>query len=157
MNDRQRTEAILFPVFLLNILACGVNDQSTPEFNACRAQLHQAIEEALRGCDDKRKSSLLRRAARVHNEITEPYRKEKIRVEKMALMALYCLKAVLDADYLVLVEGSDLAAAIDAVVNGLEHAFKEEKLDASAQKQAAKMLSHLQQLGYFYGVRREAA
>lgn len=157
MNDRQRTEAILFPVFLLNILACGVNDQQSDEFLACRAQLHQAIEEALHGCDDKRKSSLLRRAARVHNDITASYRAEGVRVEKMALMALYCLQAVLDADYLVLVEGSDLAAAIDAVVNGLEHAFAEERLDASAKKQAGRMLLHLQELGYFHGVRREAA
>lgn len=157
MNDRQRAEAIFFPIFFQQVLRCGVNDKGSDEYRACFLQLQQAIDLVLKGCDERRYGNLMRRAIRVHNEVTEPYRREKVRVEKMGLMALYCLQMVLDADYLVLVEGSDLSEAINAIVRGLSDAFKEEKLDASAQKQAAKLLNHLQQLGYFYGVRREAA
>lgn len=157
MNDRQRAEAIFFPIFFQQVLRCGVNDKGSEDYRACMLQLQQAIDAALKGCDERRYANLMRRAIRAHNEVTEVYRRENVRVEKMGLMALYCLQAVLDADYLVLEEGSDLAEAINAIVRGLADAFSEEKLDASAQKQAAKMLGHLQQLGYFYGVRREAA
>lgn len=157
MNDRQRVEAIFFPVFFQQVLRCGVNDKGSDDYRACMLQLQQAIDAALVGCDEKRVGNLMRRVIRVHNDVTEPYRRENVRVEKMGLMALYCLQMVLDADYLVLEEGSDLAEAINAIMRGLADAFKEEKLDASAQKQAGRMLSHLQQLGYFDGVRREAA
>ena len=157
MNDRQRVEAIIFPIFFQQILRCGVNDKGSEEYRACFLQLQQAIDAALEGCDERRKGNLKRRAIRAHNEITEQYRREHIRVEKMGLMALYALQAVLDADYLVLEEGSDLSEAINAIVRGLSDAFAEEKLDASAQKQASKLLGHLRQLGYFCGARREAA
>jgi len=111
----------------------------------------------LQGCDERRYANLMRRAIRLHNQVTAGYRKERVRVEKMGLIALYSLQMVLDADYLVLEEGSDLSEAINAIMRGLTDAFSEEKLDASAQKQAAKLLSHLQELGYFYGIKREAA
>lgn len=157
MNDRQRVEAILFPVFFQNVLKCGVNDKGSDDYKACMLQLQQAIDIALTGCDERRRDSLMRRTIRLHNEITESHRRDYVRVEKMGLIALYTLQMVLDADYLVLVEGSDLSEAINAIVRGLADAFSEERLDASAQKQAGRMLSHLQQLGYFDGVKREAA
>lgn len=157
MNDRQRTEAIFFPIFFQQVLRCGVNDQTTEEFRACFLQLQQAIDMVLQGCDERRYANLMRRAIRLHNQVTAGYRKERVRVEKMGLIALYSLQMVLDADYLVLEEGSDLSEAINAIMRGLTDAFSEEKLDASAQKQAAKLLSHLQELGYFYGIKREAA
>ena len=157
MNDRQRVEAMLFPVFLQQVLRCGVNDQGSDDFRSCMLHLQQAITAALEGCDQKKRDHLMRRVCRVHNDVTARYRADHIRVDKMGLMTLYCLQAVLDADYLLLEEGSNLSEAINAIVRGLEDAFAEERLDASAQKQAAKMLGHLQELGYFYGVRREAA
>lgn len=157
MNDRQRVEAIFFPIFFQQVLRCGVNDKGSDDYRSCFLQLQQAIDIVLRGCDEKRYANLMRRAIRAHNEVTEVYRKSNIRVEKMGLIALYALQMVLDADYLVLEEGSDLAEAINAIMRGLADAFKEEKLDASAQKQAGRMLTHLQELGYFDGVRRAAA
>ena len=152
MNDRQRTEAIIFPVFFQNVLRYGVNDKSTEDYMKAMLKLQQAIDLVLKGCDQRRRDNLMRRACRIHNEVTESYRREHVRVEKMGLMALYALQRVLDEDYLVLEAGSDLAQAIEAIVEGLQDAFDEAKLDASARKQSLKLLGHMQFLGYFVGV-----
>lgn len=90
----------------------------------------------------------MRRAIRLHNDITTPFR-GKVGADKVGLVALYTLQRVLDADYLILEEGSGLSEALSAIVRGLEHAFAEPALDASAQKQAAKMLHNLQSRGYY--------
>lgn len=148
MNDRQRVEAILFPVFFQTILTCGVNDKTTEDFRTCFSYFQDAINEGLRGCDEKRRMQLLRRAARLHNDITYDYRKNDVGVDKIGLCALYALQIILDADYLVLTEGSTLSIAIQAVVSGLEHAMERAKLDASARKHGRKLVEHMQRLGY---------
>lgn len=74
MNDRQRVEAALFPVWLLNILKCGVNDKDTDDYRRCQSILASAVDEAFKGCDEWRRAQLLRRVARVHNQITEDFR-----------------------------------------------------------------------------------
>ncbi|MCC3246729.1 hypothetical protein LG047_15620 [Methylocystis sp. WRRC1] len=159
MNDRQRTEALFFPTMLLNIIDCGVTDQEAEDFKRCRAYLIEANEETLRGCDDKRRRQLMRRVVRLHDALTEEYREHEARVDKVGLMVVYVLQAVLAADYLVLEEGSRLSVAIGAIIEGLGDAFSESRLDASARKHAAKMLAQLQREGYFAGVifEREAA
>lgn len=148
MNDRQRVEAILFPVFFQQILRCGASDQKSDEFRTCFLQLQQAIDLTLKGCDERKTGNLMRRAIRLHNEITTPYR-GKVGAEKVGLVALYTLQNILAEDYLELEEGSDLAEAIAAIIRGLDHAFAKPTLDASAQKQAAKMLRELQTRGYY--------
>lgn len=152
MNDRQRTEALLFPVWLLNILHCGVNDKSTDDYKRCTEILGAATEEALKGCDERKRAALLRRVARVHNAITEDYRRNDVHVDKIGLIALYTLQAILEADYLVLEEGSPLSTAINAIIEALADAFTEQRLDASARKHAGKLLCQLQDEGYFWGV-----
>lgn len=152
LTDRQRVEILLFPLFFANILECGVKDKDE-EYDRCQLYLDEAILEALKGCDDKRVASLKRRAARAHNAITADYIKNKAHVDKIGLVAIYTLQAILDADYLVLDEGSKLSAAIEAIIAALSHAFAEARLDASARKHAGKMLSQLQAMDYFPGVR----
>ena len=152
MNDRQRIEALLFPVWLLNIIHCGVNDKSTDDYKRCVEILGTATEEALKGCDDRKRAALLRRVARVHNAGTDDYRRNNVHVDKIGLIALYTLQAILEADYLVLEEGTPLAAAITAIIDSLSDAFAEPRLDASARKHASKLLGQLQDEGYFWGI-----
>lgn len=151
MNDRQRVEALIFPTFFLQVIRCGVREKDA-DYERCKGYLAEALEEALRGCDDKRRAQILRRTARLHDALTEEYRRAGQQVDKIGLTVLYTLQAVLDADYLVLEEGSRLAAAIDAIVQALGEALDEPKLVASARKQAARMLAHMQRLGVFEGV-----
>jgi hypothetical protein len=151
LTDRKRIEILLWPLFFGNIIECGVNDKDE-EYHRCQSYLDKACSEALKGCDDKRKASLRRRAARVHNWITEDYRKNNVAVDKIGLVAFYTMNAILKNGYLELEEGTELAVALDAIVVALNHAFAEERLDASARKHAAKMLNLLQSMDYFPGV-----
>lgn len=151
-TDLRRTELLLFPVWLLNIIRCGVNDKDTDDYRRCQEILVTSINEALKGCDERKAGALLRRAARVHNKITEQYRRNDVHVDKIGLICLYALQAVLESDHLVLEEGSPLSAAINAIVDALADAFAEPKLDASARKQAVKLITMLQREGYFDGV-----
>lgn len=160
LTDLRRVEIALFPAWLVNILDCGVSPERRDEdFEKCRGILVAARDEALRGCDDRKQNQILRRVSRVHNALTAEYRRSQARVDKVALICLYALQAVLDADYLELVDGSPLSDAIGAVIEGLDGAFAEARLDASARKQAVKLLAQLQREGYFSGVQihREVA
>lgn len=160
MNDRQRVEAALFPSWFINILSCGVSpDERDDDYYRCQRILATAVSEALRGCDEQKSNQILRRVSRVHNAVTDDYRRNDVSVIKIGLIALYALEAVLSADYLELTEGSPLALAIDAIIEALSASFAEPRLDASARKHAGKVLSHLKSLGYFESVtlQREAA
>ena len=160
LTDRRRTEILLFPVWLLNVVECGVSpDKRDDDFYRCKRILAEAVAEALRGCCDTKANSLLRRVYRLHNALTEDYRRNGAHVDKIGLIALYTLQAVLEDGYLELVEGTPLSAAIHAIIEALSDAFAEARLDASAKKHAAKVIAHLQRDGYFSGVhiQREAA
>ena len=73
------------------------------------------------------------------------------------MIGYYMLQSVLACGYLELEEGSKIAVAINSILEEID--FSEQKIDASARKQAAKMLTHLQADGFFGGVvfEREAA
>lgn len=160
LTDRKRTEAALFPVWLVNILNSGVNeDKRDEDYHRCQDILAGAVDEAFRGLEDRKRAALLRRVARVHNAITEDYRRNKVSVDKIGLICLYALQAILESGYLELDEGSPLSSALTAIIGALSDAFAEARLDASARKHAGKLLVHLQREGYFDGVsiRREAA
>lgn len=159
MNDRQRVEALIFTTIFLNVLDCGVDDPNSDEARKCRAYLVEAREEVLRGMDERRRAAILRRTTRLHDAVMDPHRKEGMRVDKAGMIAYYALQAVLESGYLELCEGTKLAVALNAIVEGLADGFAEDRLDSSAQKQAMKMLRHMQMDGYFDGVefRKESA
>lgn len=156
LTDRQRIELLLFPQMLLAMLIAGVEDakKGADQYLGAQTQLVEACRDALHGCDDRKRAKLLRRVDRVHLEVIDPYLKDGVLMAKIGLMALYALQAVLDCDYLVLTEGSALSKALDHLLPALEHEMGG-KLEASARKQAGKMICHLQTLGYFESVPTE--
>ncbi len=155
MNDRQRVEALLLPQMLLAVLLAGVNDPNAPEAVEAANLLNAAQGEPLRGLVPERAEKLVRRVCRLHLEITAPYRTDGARMDKLGAAVLYMLQRILDADYLVLYEGSNMQRALDLMVPALAHVFDVERLDASAQKAGRRMLEHAQRLGYFEGVPTE--
>lgn len=157
MNDRQRVEALFFPLVFKSVLESGA--ERDEGFEACRRNLDAAIIEIIGKLDDRRKVQIMRRTVRVLDAAMQVNREGGLRLDKGALQAFYVLRAVLDSGYLELEAGSGLAVAIMAIVDAFEDAFAEARLDASARKQAAKMLAFLQREGFFVGVemRREAA
>jgi hypothetical protein len=150
MNDRQRVEALFFPLVMKSILeSAGQRDAG---YDACIRALDAAAATILRREDQKRRASLMRRVMRLHDTATDPNRKDGVSVLKIGMTIYYVLQAVLGSGYLELEEGSDLARAISAIIENFDDAFGEKKLDASAHKQARKMLATLHREGYFQGV-----
>ena len=153
MTDRQRVEALLLPQMMLGVFIAGVSDPEAPDAIACKADLVAASEDALHGVDDKTRSKLLRRMFRVHEAVTQPYRIEDARVDKMGLIVYYLLSAVIDSGYMVMADGSHMSKAMDVMLPALEPAANITKLDLSAQKAYRKLLYALQLDGYFQDVK----
>jgi hypothetical protein len=157
MTDRQRIEQLFFPLVFKSILeSAGQRDAG---YDACIRALDAAAATILRREDQKRRAALMRRVMRLHDTATEPDRKGGVSILKIGMTIYYVLQAVLRSGYLELEEGSDLARAISAIIENFDDAFGEKKLDASAQKQARRMMEVLNREGYFHGVefQREAA
>jgi hypothetical protein len=157
MNDRQRVEALFFPMLFKSILESG--GKRDEGFQQCVTAIDAASAEILRPLDLKRRASIMRRTYRTHDGAMQPDREGGVTVEKTTLVGYHLLQAVLASGFLELEEGAPLAAAISAIVNAFADSFNEHRLDASARKQAAKMLRQLQDGGFFEGVemQREAA
>lgn len=152
LTDRQRVEIMLPAQVLLGVLIAGVDDPNHPDAIATRDALIRASNEVVADLPERHVNKIIARMFRVHNLVTEPYRQEGARVDKMGLIAFYWLKALTDCEYLVLHEGSNMQKALDRMLPALEQAANIAKLDASAQKQSKKFLQHLQSLGYYSSV-----
>lgn len=150
MNDRQRIEALFFPLLFKSLLESAAKRDDG--FYACKSALDAAMIDILKREDDRRKAQLMRRAIRAVDGFAKPERKGGVRADKIALQAYHLLQAVLVNGYLELDDGSMLAIAITAVLDAFADAFNEAKLDASARKHAAKALAELQSAGLFAGV-----
>lgn len=157
LTDSRRVELLIFPTVFLNVLECGVADKEAEDYKRCGQCLVDANREILAGLDQRRYDAIQRRVIRLHDALTAPYRVNGARVDKTAMTFLYALQSVLDADYLVLHEGSQLARAINAIIEAIQDAFGEPRLEASARKQAAKVIEHMQRLGLFNGIKMEKA
>jgi hypothetical protein len=157
MTDRQRVEAIFFLLLFKSVVESSRVDEAASEGNKkCVSYLDEGLWDVVKraGADQKQRT-LYRRAERLHNAVMRPHREGGIRLDKAAAVGFYLLQAVLREGYLELEEGGKTAVAIQAVVDEVGYVFSEEKLDASARKQARQMLSHLQDEGYYEGVSME--
>lgn len=152
MNDRQRTEAVFFPLWMMNVMHTGAANREEEDFKVVWGYLNNAVAEVLRGCDAKKTAYIIRRATRLHDRVMADFIKGSTRSDKVGLIMAYVLQAALECDYLVLDEGSELAEAANAILFGLREAKAKQKVDASARKQAARTLQALKDEGYFLGV-----
>lgn len=152
LTDRQRTEAIFFPLTMMNIMECGAQNKEEEDFKVVRQYLLDACDEVLRGCDDRKSIYIIRRATRMHDRAMRDMIKGDTRTDKAGLVVMLILQAALESDYLVLHEGSQLSIAVNAILAGLQEAMSQERLLASARKQAVKVLRSIQDEGYFGGV-----
>ncbi|MBC6714719.1 hypothetical protein H9Q09_00785 [Aurantimonas sp. DM33-3] len=152
LSERQRVEFGLLPNMLLSILVAGVNDPDHPDAKEAERLLALASVAPVEDLPRKEQVKLLRRIIRLHDEVMAPFRAEGMRTDKAGLIAFYALQAIVESDYMVIVDGGDLSRALDIVLPAIEHAAEIERLDASAQKAARRLLRDLQSRGYFRGV-----
>ena len=152
LNDRQRVEINLPTHMMLAAFIAGVEDQKSEEFLAVRADLIQAAEDYLADLQEKKAVSLLRRTTRLLDDLTNVHIKEGVEVAKVALITFHFMRFIIEDGYLQYAEDSAFARSIEKFMEALEHKAQEPKVNASAIKQAKKMLRQCQQEGYYRNV-----
>lgn len=152
LSDRHRVEINLPTHMMLAASIAGVEDQSTDEFKAVRDDLIQAAEDCLSDLQEKKAVSLLRRTTRLLDDLTKGHIAEGVEVAKVALITFHFMRFIIEDDYLRYEEGSAFARSIEKFMEALEHKAQEPKVNASAIKQARKMLRHCQEQGYYGAV-----
>jgi hypothetical protein len=151
ITDTRRVELALPIMVALDVLLNGVAEHDD-EYETTRTALKDALAEVLADCTDRKHDSLLRRCERLHMEIFAPCMVEGSQVAKTGLVLYHLLRVLTDADYLVIAPGSAFGRALDLLLPSLQHAADEPALNASAEKQARKLLRVLQQRGYYLGL-----
>jgi hypothetical protein len=152
LTDRQSIEVLLLPHMLTVAVEQGLDDlQDTPEYQHLMRQLIDAQTSTLNLFMATKRAALLRRMLRVYTKATEDYTKEGMSVDKFALATFWLIKAVTDCERLILHKGP-LHDALETIMAILEPRAQIDKLNKSAQKAAAKMLSKLQCEGFYHGV-----
>jgi hypothetical protein len=152
LNDRQRVEINLPTHMMLAAFIAGVEDQTSEEFKAVKADLIEASEDCLRDMQERKAISLLRRTTRLLDELTREHIKEGAEVAKVALITFHFMRFIIEDNYLQYTEDSAFARSIEKFMEALEHKAQEPKVNASAIKQAKKMLKACQQQGYYRDV-----
>lgn len=152
LNDRQRVEINLPTHMMLAAFIAGVEDQTTDEFKAVKVDLIQAAEDCLSDVSEKKALNLLRRTTRLLDELTKGHIAEGVEVAKVALITFHFMRFIIEDDYLRYSEDSAFARSIEKFMEALEHKAQEPKVNASAIKQARKMLKHCQEQGYYGAV-----
>jgi hypothetical protein len=151
ISDTHRIERALFPFLALNVLIAGAKDQREPGVVEAKQLFWQAHDEAFEGLGRKRQPSLMRRLERVRVEIMAEYERQEIPVCKFGLILYHVMRIVTDCDYLVVPTDSAMSRGLDLLLPALEEIADEPGVDASAQKQARRVLDHLGRIGLFRG------
>ena len=152
LNDRQRVEIGLPAQMMLAGFIAGVEDQESEEFKRTRADLIEAGGEPVADLTDKKAVSILRRTSTVLDAVTKEHVKEGSEIAKVALITFHFMRFIIEDGYLQYVEGGAFDRSINAFMEALEHRAKEPRVNASAIKQAKKMLKQLQDMGYYRNV-----
>lgn len=151
ITDAKRAELLLPILAAMDVVINGVAEQDD-EYRATLEHLMRAMEDALDGLPDAKKSSLLRRGRRLHADTFAPCMAEGQQVAKTGLVLFYILRWLTDVDYLVIAPGCAMDRALAFLLPALQHAVEIEDLDRSARKQARKIFARLQWLGYYAGI-----
>lgn len=127
----------------------GKEEEGRVELNKMRKLLATASIEPLQNLNQQSRLVLSRQIDRVHAQVMKEY--DQHRADKVATAVYYFLKELTDTGYLELWEGSPVAEAAAIYLPMIEHVFEETRLDASAQKQARRIIQKLQERGYYQG------
>lgn len=137
---------------MLAAILAGVEDQQSEEFLKAKADLIEAGGEPVSDLMDKKAVKILDRTRSLLDTITKEHIAEGAEVAKVALITFHFMRFIIEDGYLQYEEGSAFDRSIQAFMEALEHKAQEPKINASAIKQAKRMLRRLQELGYYRGV-----
>lgn len=159
LTDRQRVELAVpcYLTFTLIRARCFGPDPAL-ELEEGKREVERQTEELERLCalaccepiedlPPRERGKLARRIERVVNEAIKPWEGQP--AIKIAMTIYHFLRDLTDREVLVLWEGSAMGQTMDLLFPMFEHGFACERQDASAQKQARRLLTFLQGQGYF--------
>ena len=148
-SDRQITEATLPSSFFWAVMVNGVADRDAPDHAVVIALLDEATEAELAGLTFEHRSKILRRSKRIFDQALAEFRKQEIEAGKFGLIAFYLFDVLREAGLFTLVDGSPLDQALEALLPAIAEWTAVPAVDASAQKQARRLLGMLQREGYY--------
>lgn len=151
-SDRHITEELV-PVRLFgSILWYGLPNHTDNENIILLSWVRQAEAAVIAGLDQKRATKVIRRSWRVNDAVIKPYKEAEAHVAKFGLVAYYVLRRLIDAGAITIVDDTPLdwiQAALLSDDGTLVEFANIERVDASAQKAARKMLATIQGEGLF--------
>lgn len=154
-SDRDIVQDLLPIRIFTAVITHGIDDPEGDTAKQILTWLGEAESEALLDVDGRKADQLCRRSWRLHAKILEPFVAGKVAVAKFALVAFYVLDTIRRQGKLQYREDGPLDRAIGAILaeDGTVTEFANiKKIDESAQKQARKMFSLLQDEGYYRGL-----
>ena len=151
-TDLQRIE-IAFPAeVMLHVVDHGA-DTKDPDVQRVRRLLLGTVDEALTGLVGRDGRKLRTRLDRTMRAFLAPIVAIGGRVDVVGLIAWRVLAAVLEADVLVLPEGTPLSDALDEMRPALEQAASDPVAAARADVEWSAALGRLQALGLYAGAK----
>jgi len=154
-SDRQIVESLIPVRLWATVIAEGIDKPDGDDARTLLSWLAQAQEEIIAGMQVKKSDALVRRARRAVEMAKAPFVEANAAVAKFGLCVFYLLDCLRRNGVFGLVDDSSLDKAVTAILapEGTVTEFANiPKVDASAIKQARKMLETLQGEGYFRGV-----
>ena len=152
LSDKQRIEISLPVQMILAAIISGVSDQTTPEFLETKNNLMLAGNDPVSDLPDKKAIKILNRTRDLLYAITKEHISEGSEVSKVALITFHFMSFIIENGYLKYEEGCAFDKSINSFMGALQKVAEEPKVNASAIKQAKKMLKKLQGLGYYENV-----
>lgn len=150
-SDRSIVEALLPICLLLSVVHFGVSDPASAEAQQLTAWLKAAEAEQLSGKPDADVRRLARRSWAVYDRIMAPFMRDETSCAKFGLIVFYLLAELEGQGIYLFTPGSSFDKAQQAIY-GADGTVVEmaniEAVDASAQKQARRLLRVLQDEGY---------
>lgn len=155
LSDRHRVEICLPTQMMLACAIAGISEenQQQEDFKSFKADLVKASWEAVEDLAVNKTRSVLNRVMKLNQAMADEFLKDdKDNIPKLALIQFHCIRFIIEDEYLQYEEDSPFGRGVVTFMNAIDHHAAEEKLNASAIKQARKMLKRLQQMGYYPGV-----
>lgn len=148
MNERQRVETAVPARLVFGLAVCNCfSDPDADVVKQLKELLLRACVEPVEGLGPKEGGKVARRIERVCEAAAKEFDGQP--AVKIAMALFYFLEDLLSREVLTLWEGSAFGEAMTLLMPMFEHGFESEKIDASARKQARKLLERLQREGYF--------
>ena len=154
-TDLQRMELAFPAEAMLHVLDHGA-DPADPDVRRVRRLLVGTVDEALAGLPGRDLRKLRTRLDRTMRAFLGPLVTVGGRVDVVGLVAWRVFAVVLEADVLVLPEGTPLSDALEEMRPALESAARDPMAFARAEAEWPAALSRLQAAGLYAGVPADA-